>query len=969
MLARVPRYAAFLALLFIVFSDRPSSADAAPIPSRPMPESDGCELPPQGAAIVLTFPQVGSDGLFQIPAAAGQPHLVISCLEFDRSAYLEGENWGASLTVTNAGNAVSEAFTVYAQLCRHMSDGVAFSCTVGVFALASSEPPLAPQESRVINDAATHGFSALDPDPPGEYESWVEGFPDNGTVYLRASVAGLGEYVVASAIYPSGPNSLPPLPPGFVDADEDGYSGDSSLDSLQRDCNDANYLVHPNALEIVNDGVDNDCSAGDAAIIPCEQMHVIYNGQCLEQAPGESQFPSLLDLDSDGFSSDEGDCDDTNFNIHPGAVEILDGLDNNCNGLIDEAIGQPDFTLSATVEESTQSIPGYPALMAEGLAYNITVGNVGGAIEARMDSLQSVYVQQSVDAGGTEGILATGTQGFIPYSLMPSSRCSGGPLVFTFATNGVYGETNFGNNTATVTDFPVTGAPADLFIRFSEDPTVTYSDDTPAVSVFPHAEAVGSCPPPPGDLAGPESINRYRILVNGTTIYDETLQGLDYIASTTLPSRLRRLDRVCVEVTLDVPGLYPGGSPAFAGAYEYHTPVFAADELELVSSATGWAGEVSCTAWSAGGEFVGGALTSTASTTAGLLGGLGGGLFIGAVGALGAWWLGRRWLGGASPGLIAAGAAVGAVAGGLAGSALVGQLPRPTAAFPATAQEAFAAEAGRLSCDLFLDADSAVPAEAAEFRKGEALMLDLSPLPSIDSQPASFTLLVESPSGARMLVPWETDDSGDLPPLDIVGAAVAQRSQFFQERGRFHWSIARGTLQGAGLTCFSSTRRSFALMADEAPPAIAVTPTIEISVSPTITVSASPTLTRTLPPPTRTPTPSAAPDTTGPSIKSVSDSPDSIKVTQPKGCTPTTSTVSASITDPSGVKSAVVLFFHTTIGQVAMTHGSGNTWSATLGPYSATGDGTVDYQIRATDGQGNVSESGFGQVTVLACIP
>jgi hypothetical protein len=127
-------------------------------------------------------------------------------------------------------------------------------------------------------------------------------------------------------------------------------------------------------------------------------------------------------------------------------------------------------------------------------------------------------------------------------------------------------------------------------------------------------------------------------------------------------------------------------------------------------------------------------------------------------------------------------------------------------------------------------------------------------------------------------------------------------------------------------------------------------------------VCLEPTASRTPKPPT------AAPDAAGPSIKSVSDSPDPIKVSQPKGCTPTTSTVSAAISDPSGVQSAYVLFFHTAIGQVAMTHGSGNTWSAVLGPYTGIGDGTVDYQIHATDGQGNASDSAFGQITVLACL-
>jgi len=42
------------------------------------------------------------------------------------------------------------------------------------------------------------------------------------------------------------------------------------------------------------------------------------------------------DLDDDGFLVSEGDCDDTNDSIFPGAPEICDGTDNNCNGDIDE---------------------------------------------------------------------------------------------------------------------------------------------------------------------------------------------------------------------------------------------------------------------------------------------------------------------------------------------------------------------------------------------------------------------------------------------------------------------------------------------------------------------------------------------------------------------------------------------------------------------------------------------------------
>lgn len=52
-----------------------------------------------------------------------------------------------------------------------------------------------------------------------------------------------------------------------------------------------------------------------------------------------------------------------------------------------------------------------------------------------------------------------------------------------------------------------------------------------------------------------------------------------------------------------------------------------------------------------------------------------------------------------------------------------------------------------------------------------------------------------------------------------------------------------------------------------------------------------------------------------------------------------------------------------------MSNAGGNTWTATLGPYSGIGDGSADYQIHAVDTLGNASDSSFAQVTVLAYIP
>ena len=45
-----------------------------------------------------------------------------------------------------------------------------------------------------------------------------------------------------------------------------------------------------------------------------------------------------LDIDNDGdsYNENQGDCDDTDANTYPGATELEDGIDNDCDGQIDE---------------------------------------------------------------------------------------------------------------------------------------------------------------------------------------------------------------------------------------------------------------------------------------------------------------------------------------------------------------------------------------------------------------------------------------------------------------------------------------------------------------------------------------------------------------------------------------------------------------------------------------------------------
>ena len=46
-------------------------------------------------------------------------------------------------------------------------------------------------------------------------------------------------------------------------------------------------------------------------------------------------IPGELDIDGDGFCSDV-DCNDDNDQVFPGAIEVCDGVDNNCDGLVDD---------------------------------------------------------------------------------------------------------------------------------------------------------------------------------------------------------------------------------------------------------------------------------------------------------------------------------------------------------------------------------------------------------------------------------------------------------------------------------------------------------------------------------------------------------------------------------------------------------------------------------------------------------
>lgn len=130
----------------------------------------------------------------------------------------------------------------------------------------------------------------------------------------------------------------------YRDFDNDGFGDETQTQeaceppveyvSQAGDCDDTESYAHPNAIEICDD-MDNDC---DGAIDEPD-------------AVGEISF--YTDGDGDGFGDDlslqvgctlpsdgvlyGGDCDDSEATANPAMVELCDGIDNDCDGSVDEA--------------------------------------------------------------------------------------------------------------------------------------------------------------------------------------------------------------------------------------------------------------------------------------------------------------------------------------------------------------------------------------------------------------------------------------------------------------------------------------------------------------------------------------------------------------------------------------------------------------------------------------------------------
>lgn len=206
-----------------------------------------------------------------------------------------------------------------------------------------------------------------------------------------------------------------PPAPTCTDTDHDGYALEGGACGPV-DCNDKNPAINPGATEICDNGIDDNCNG----LIDCADPACASASNCITpinnnvntppvneppvneppvnqppvnepptnqppineppvnqppvneppvNQPPINQPPTCTDIDHDGYALEGGvcgavDCNDNNAAINPSAAEICDnGIDDNCNGLIDCAdplcasaqVCQP-VTPQIIFDQSNQSI-------------------------------------------------------------------------------------------------------------------------------------------------------------------------------------------------------------------------------------------------------------------------------------------------------------------------------------------------------------------------------------------------------------------------------------------------------------------------------------------------------------------------------------------------------------------------------------------------------------------------------------
>jgi len=131
----------------------------------------------------------------------------------------------------------------------------------------------------------------------------------------------------------------------YADADTDTYGDPASFITQtsvtppagyvvdNTDCNDGNAAVNPAATEVCN-GIDDDCNSLVDDGLTFITYYVDGDGDGFGAGPGSS----LCANPGVGYSTLNTDCNDASAAVNPAATEVCNGIDDDCNSLVDDGL-------------------------------------------------------------------------------------------------------------------------------------------------------------------------------------------------------------------------------------------------------------------------------------------------------------------------------------------------------------------------------------------------------------------------------------------------------------------------------------------------------------------------------------------------------------------------------------------------------------------------------------------------------